>query len=267
MSGLRSRNPPSRTLRFVAPLLVALVVLSLWQAAVVAFDVPAYLVPAPTTVLATLVRDRVLLFDSLGVTLGIALSALAIAIVVGVLVALLFVQSRWLEMSLFPYAVLLQVTPIVAIAPLVIIWVENVEVALTICAVIVAIFPIISNTTLGLRAVDPGLADLFRMNRASRLQTLLRLRVPSAAPYFFGGLRISSGLALIGVVVAEFVAGTGGHAAGLAYQILLAGFQLNIPRLFAALVLITLTGVALFLAMVWLARLALGRWHESELAR
>ena len=179
----------------------------------------------------------------------------------------MFVQSRWLETSLFPYAVLLQVTPIVAIAPLIIIWVENIQVALTICAVIVAIFPIISNTTLGLRAVDPGLADLFRMNRASRLQTLVRLRAPSAAPYFFGALRISSGLALIGVVVAEFVAGTGGHAAGLAYQILLAGFQLNIPRLFAALVLIALTGVALFLAMVWLARLALGRWHESELAR
>jgi NitT/TauT family transport system permease protein len=104
------------------------------------------------------------------------------------------------------------------------------------------------------------------MNGATRLQTLVRLRIPSAAPYFFGGLRISSGLALIGAVVAEFVAGTGGHGAGLAYQILQAGFQLNIPRLFAALFLITVAGVLLYLAMVWLTRLALGHWHESELA-
>jgi NitT/TauT family transport system permease protein len=169
-------------------------------------------------------------------------------------------------MSLFPYAVLLQVTPIVAIAPLIIIWVKDARTALVLCAVVVAIFPIISNTTLGLRSVDPGLLDLFRMARATRWQTLVRLRVPSALSYFFGGLRIASGLALIGAVVAEFVAGTGGSGAGLAYQILLAGFQLNIPRLFAALVLIAVTGVALFGITVWLSRLALSRWHESELA-
>ena len=167
-------------------------------------------------------------------------------------------------MSLFPYAVLLQVTPIVAIAPLIIIWVRDTRIALVICAVVVAIFPIISNTTLGLRSVDPGLINLFRMCRASRWQILLRLRIPSALPYFFGGLRIASGLSLIGAVVAEFVAGTGGQGAGLAYQILLAGIQLNIPRLFAALVLITLTGVALFAITVALSRLALSRWHESE---
>jgi len=167
-------------------------------------------------------------------------------------------------MSLFPYAVLLQVTPIVAIAPLIIIWVKNPTAALLVCATIVALFPIISNTTLGLRSVNPQLIDLFRMNKATRWQMLTQLRIPSAAPYFFGGLRISSGLALIGAVVAEFVAGTGGTAAGLAYQILQAGFSINIPRLFAALFLITVTGVALFLLMVLLSKLALGSWHESE---
>ena len=166
---------------------------------------------------------------------------------------------------MFPYAVLLQVTPIVAIAPLIIIWVKNPDAALTLCATIVAIFPVISNTTIGLRSVDPGLLNLFRMNRATRAQILFRLRIPSALPYFFGGLRIASGLSLIGAVVAEFVAGTGGAAAGLAYQILIAGFQLNIPRLFAALILITVAGVILFLLMVWLSKLALGNWHESEL--
>jgi len=255
----------SKIVRVAAPAAVALVVLLLWQALTAAYDVPSYIVPSPRVVFDTLLRDRALLLSSLGVTLGIALAALAVAIVLGTLTALVFVQSRWIEMSLFPYAVLLQVTPIVALAPLIIIWVKDTRVALVLCAVVVAIFPIISNTTLGLRSVDPGLLDLFRLSRASRWQVLTRLRIPSALPYFFGGLRIASGLALIGAVVAEFVAGTGGSGAGLAYQILLAGFQLNIPRLFAALALIAVTGVALFGVTVWISRRALARWHESEL--
>ena len=255
-----------RLLRVGAPVAVAVVLLALWQAVVTWNDVPAYLVPSPARIGETLWTDRVLLLDSLGVTVGIALTALAVAVVAGVAIALLFAQSRLVEASLFPYAILLQVTPIVAIAPLIIIWVEDTRVALVLCAVVVAIFPIISNTTLGLRSVDPGLADLFRMSRASRWQTMLRLRIPSALPWFFAGLRIASGLALIGAVVAEFVAGTGGQGAGLAYQILMAGIQLNVPRLFAALVLITLAGVVLYLAVSGLSRFALARWHESELA-
>ena len=261
-----TEEAPSRALRFAAPLLVAVAVLGVWQGLVTAYDVPAYLVPSPLLVLQTLVIDRALLFDSLRVTLGVALTALLISVILGALISLLFVRSRWIEMSLFPYAVVLQVTPIVAIAPLIIIWVKDTQVALVVCAVVVAIFPIISNTTLGLRSVDPGLLNLFSMYRATRWQVMWRLRVPSALPYFFGGLRIASGLALIGAVVAEFVAGTGGQGAGLAYQILLAGIQLNIPRLFAALALITLSGVALFGATVWLSRLVLSRWHESEIA-
>jgi NitT/TauT family transport system permease protein len=210
-------------------------------------------------------RDWGLLAGSLLVTLRIALLALLLALVLGIAVAFLFVQSRTIEASLFPYAILLQVTPVVAIAPLIIIWVEDPTLALVLCATIVALFPIISNTAQGLRSVDPELLDLFRLNRATRLQTLLRLRIPSALPYFFAGLKVSSGLALIGAVVAEFVAGTGGTASGLAYQILQAGLQLNIPRLFAALLLITLAGVLLFLAVSLLARIALRGWHESEL--
>jgi NitT/TauT family transport system permease protein len=181
-----------------------------------------------------------------------------------VLLAFLFVQSRWIEASLFPYAVLLQVTPIVAIAPLIIIWIQNTTAALTFCATIVAVFPIISNSVLGLRSVDPGLLDFFRLKRASRWQILWRLRLPSALPAFFGGLRIACGLALIGAVVAEFVAGTGGTQTGLAYQILQAGYQINIPRLFAALLLITLAGVILFALMTLLSRVVLARWHDSE---
>src|SRR6188768_1509672 len=251
-------------LKILAPLGVAIVALCAWQAFVELWKIPPYIVPSPVRVAQTLVGDRALLLGSLGVTMEIALTALALAILIGVAIALLFVQSRWIEMSLFPYAVLLQVTPIVAIAPLIIIWVRDTRVALVLCAVVVAIFPIISNTTLGLRSVDHGLLNLFRMCRASRWQVLTRLRIPSALPYFFGGLRIASGLSLIGAVVAEFVAGTGGQGAGLAYQILLAGMQLNIPRLFAALVLITAAGIALYAANAWLSHVMLSRWHESE---
>jgi NitT/TauT family transport system permease protein len=253
--------------RIVAPLVVLALSIGAWQGLVDAYDLPPWLVPSPATVARALVADRELLLASLGVTLRVALYALSLAVLLGVAAALLFVQSRWLEASLFPYAVLLQVTPVVAIAPLVIIWVKDLDWALVLCATVVAIFPIIANTTLGLRSVDPGLLDLFRMGRASRWQVLWRLRIPTSLPYFFGGLRIASGLALIGAVVAEFVAGTGGAGAGLAYQILLAGIQLNVPRLFAALVLITLTGVAMFVAVAWASRMALRRWHESELPK
>jgi NitT/TauT family transport system permease protein len=256
-----------RVLRWAAPIAVGILVVLVWHALVKAFDVPKYIVPAPLLVAETLVTDWELLFRSLLITLKITFGAFFMAVLIGTTVAFLFVQSRWIEVSFFPYAVLLQVTPIVAIAPLIIIWVKNPTAALVVCATIIALFPIIANTTLGLRSVNPGLVDLFRMNRASRWQTLTQLRIPSAAPYFFGGLRISSGLALIGAVVAEFVAGTGGTSAGLAYQILQAGFSINIPRLFAALFLITVTGVALFLLMVFLSKLALGSWHESEVVQ
>jgi NitT/TauT family transport system permease protein len=258
---------PGAGLRYGAPVAVGVVLVALWQIIVTAYDVPSYLVPSPALVARTLLRDWPLLSASLVFTLEITLLALAAAVVLGVAIAFLFVQSTVVEASLFPYAVLLQVTPIVAIAPLIIIWVNDTRVALVLCATIVALFPIVSNTTLGLRSVDPGLLDLFSLHRATRWQTLVRLRVPSALPYFFAGLRVSAGLALIGAVVAEFVAGTGGAVSGLAYQILLSGLQLNIPRLFAALFLIAVTGIVLSTLTAFAARSALRRWHESELAR
>ena len=248
----------------VWPVLLAVVLLALWQGLVVAFEVPAFLVPSPVRVAQALVQDAAMLFGALAVTLKVTLLAFGVATVLGVAIAFAFVQSRVIERALFPYAVLLQVTPIVAIAPLIIIWVKDPTASLVICATLVALFPIIANTTLGLRSVNPGLLSYFKLQRATRWQTLVRLRIPSALPYFFGGLRISSGLALIGAVVAEFVAGTGGTGMGLAYQILQAGYQLNIPRMFAALLLITLTGVLLFAAMALLSQWALGSWHDSE---
>lgn len=253
--------------RVVWPLVVAAALLALWQGLVLAFGWPPFVVPGPGRVAQALVADAPLLFGALLATLRITLLAFAAAVVVGVLVAFAFVQSRTLEAALLPYAVLLQVTPVVAVAPLVIIWVENTTAALVICAALVALFPIIANTTLGLRSVNPALLSYFELNRATRWQVLTRLRVPSALPYFFGGLRISAGLALIGAVVAEFVAGTGGSGSGLAYQILQAGYQLNIARLFAALALVTVAGLLLYGGVSLLARWALGGWHESALRR
>jgi NitT/TauT family transport system permease protein len=252
-------------LGYSAPVVVGLSVLAVWQFVVNAYEVPSYLVPSPLVVAKTLVQDWGLLGAALLTTLRVTVLALLLAVALGVAIAFVFVQSRVIEASLLPYAIVLQVTPIVAIAPLIIIWVKDPGLALVICATIVAIFPVISNTTVGLRSVDPNLLDLFRLNRATRWQTLRRLRIPGALPYFFTGLKVASGLALIGAVVAEFVAGTGGTASGLAYQILLSGIQLNIPRLFAALLLITLSGVTLFALVSILAHSALRHWHESEL--
>ena len=248
------------------PLLVGIAVLSLWESACRGFAVPEYLFPAPSVIAASLVQNGPDLLRALWSTMRVTLIAFALSTVLGTLVAFLFVQSRFIERGFFPYAVMLQVTPVVAVAPLIIILVRDTQVALVICATIIAIFPMISNTTVGLRSVDPGLVNLMRVYRARRLQTLLRLCIPSALGYFFAGLRISSGLALIGAVVAEFVAGTGGRSAGLAYEILQAGFQLDIPRMFAALSLITAAGILLFLAMSGLSRLALGSWGDPERA-
>ena len=252
-------------LRILLPLLVGAVLLGGWQAATVAWDVPAYVVPSPLMTAQALAANAGPLARSLASTMKVTLLALAVAVAVGVATSFLFVQSRLIEAALFPYAVLLQVTPIVAVAPLIIIWVRNPTAAMVVCAALVALFPVISNTTLGLRSVDPDLRQYFVLNRATPWQVLLRLRIPSALPYFFGGLRIASGLALIGAVVAEFVAGTGGSGTGLAYEILQSGFQLDLPRMFAALLLIALAGVGLFAAMAWLSRRCLGAWHSSEL--
>jgi NitT/TauT family transport system permease protein len=253
--------------RILMPMLIGALSLGAWEWAVRANEVPVYILPPPSVIWAALLRDWPSLSISLGITLQITFAALIVAAAAGLALAVLFAQSKWVELSLFPYAVVLQVTPIVAIAPLIIIWVDDIRLALLICAWIVAFFPILSNTTLGLNSVDHNLVDLFRLYRASRFQTLIFLRLPAAMPYFLSGLRISGGLALIGAIVAEFVAGTGGRASGLAYRILEAGYQLQIPRMFAALFLICLTGIAIFLALGLVQHLALRRWHESAMRK
>lgn len=252
-----------RVARVLAPVVLGLLTLLIWQGLVALYEVPPYILPAPSRIAQVMIAEWGGLQAALLVTLKITAMALAAAVTLGVLLAVLFAQSRWLENALFPYAVVLQVTPVVAIAPLLIIWAKDVTVALLICAWIVAFFPILSNTTIGLRAADRNLVDLFKLYGASRRQTLLRLSLPAALPYFFAGLRVSGGLALIGAVVAEFVAGTGGTASGLAYVILESGYRLQTPKMFAALVLISAVGIVLFLFLGLVGHLAMRRWHET----
>lgn len=259
---------------FIAPAVVGIIALIIWELLVRITNLPPFLLPGPVLVIQTLVKDWGELFPSLITTIQITLLAFIAAVISGVVISVLFVQSKWIERSFFPYAVVLQTTPIVAIAPLIILWIRRIVpepnttfAALVVCAWIVAFFPIISNTTLGLNSVDHNLRNVFQLYRASKWQTLIYLQLPAAMPYFLGGLKISGGLALIGAVVAEFVAGTGGAKAGLAYQILMASYNLQIPRMFAALLMTTVLGVIIFVSLTALSDFLLKNWHESAVKR
>ncbi|MDH4376581.1 MAG: ABC transporter permease [Ramlibacter sp.] len=254
-------------LRVILPLALIALLLVAWEAIVRINQIPHYILPAPTLVLRTLFEQWHSLAPSLWFTVKLTLMALAAAVVGGVLLAMAFALSKWVEIGLFPLAVVMQVTPIVAIAPLILIYVDNTMAALLICAWIVAFFPILSNTVIGLKSADSNLRDLFGLYRASPWQLFRFLLVPSALPYFLGGLKIAGGLALIGAVVAEFTAGSAGRNTGLASRILESMFRTEIPMMFAALLLVSLLGIVIFVAFAALAKLMIGHWHESEMRR
>jgi len=275
MTGDNSRSPrtgipkPSSgaqvlsALANAAPYIFGVAFLAAWEIAVRVNNIPPYLLPSPINIVTTLYSDFFKLLPNLLVTVRITVEAFLVAAVGGLLLGMLFTSSRWIERSLFPYAVIMQVTPIVAIAPLIIIWAKDTELALLICAWLVAFFPVVSNAAVGLNSADRNLVDLFKLYGANKFQTLMLLRLPGAMPYYLAGLRIAGGLALIGAVVAEFVAGTGGAKSGLAYRILETGYRLEIPRMFAALVLISATGIAIFFILSIFSRFMLRHWHES----
>ncbi len=255
-----------RILRVLLPLLMLALGMAIWELVVRLNDVPPYVLPAPSLVFATLIHDWGILSASLFVTLATTLEGFALAVVGGVGLALIFNQSRLIEYSLYPYAVILQVTPIVAIAPLLLIYLPQ-QAAVLACAWIVAFFPVLANTTLGLNSIDHNLADLFRLYGASRVQVLWQLKVPAALPYILGGLKIAGGLSLIGAVVAEIAAGSAGAGSGLAYRIAESGYRLNIPRMFAALLLLSIAGIVIFFTLSLISHLLLRRWHESAVVR
>jgi NitT/TauT family transport system permease protein len=261
--------PDSRSVRLVRillPVVVLAIGVAAWEAVVRANEIPPYVLPGPGAVFRTLVNDWPVLSRSLLTTLQTTLEGFAAAAVGGMALALLFNQSKWLEYSLFPYAVILQVTPVIAIAPLLLIYLPQ-QTAVVACAWIVAFFPVLANTTLGLNSVDRNLAGLFQLYGASRLQTLRYLKLPSALPYILGGLRIAGGLSLIGAVVAEIAAGSAGAGSGLAYRIAESGYRLNIPRMFAALLLLSVAGIVIYGLLALTSHLVLRRWHESALGK
>lgn len=254
-------------LRVIIPILMVLALLGIWQAIVTINAIPPYILPGPVLVAQSLVKDWGTLFPALMVTTQITLISLALALAGGVGFAVFLVQSRWIETAFYPIAVILQVTPIVAIAPLILIYAPSTQVALLICAFLVAFFPILSNMVQGLKSVDHNLLNLFDLYGASRWQTLLYLKLPASLPYFMTGLRIGGGLALIAAVVAEFAAGSAGAGSGLAFRLLESQYRLNIPRLFAALFMLSVLGVVIFMLTSFIAWLSLHRWHESSLKR
>ncbi len=255
-----------RALRIALPAFVLVLVVAGWNAVVQAFAIPPYVLPGPSLVLSTLIADGGLLWHSLLVTLATTFEGFVLAAIGGIGLAVLFSQSRLIEYSLYPYAVILQVTPVVAIAPLLLIYLPQ-PLAVLACAWIVAFFPVLANTTLGLASVDHNLLALFELYKASRWQLLWNLKLPSALPQMLAGLRIAGGLSLIGAVVAEIAAGSAGAGSGLAYRIAELGYRLNIPRMFAALLLLSLAGVVIFFVLSGLSHLALRRWHESAVKR
>jgi NitT/TauT family transport system permease protein len=254
-------------LRLAVPTALVTGLLLLWEVLVRVNNVPHYIIPAPSLIFTTLVDNWGTLSSALWFTVKLTLLALAAAIAGGVLLAICFALFKWVEIGLFPIAVILQVTPIIAIAPLILIYVSSTTAALLLCAWIVAFFPILSNTVIGLKSADSNLRDLFQLYKASPWQLFRYLLVPSALPYFMAGLKIAGGLSLIGAVVAEFTAGTAGRETGLASRILESSFRTEIPMMFAALFLVSLLGIAIFVVFAALSRMVLGHWHESEMRR
>ena len=256
-----------KVLRIVVPIAMLVLAIGLWQLHIVVNEVPRYIMPAPGDVAGALVTDWPTLYPSLIVTVRVTFFALLLALLGGVGLAIILVQSKWIELAVFPFAVILQVTPMIAIAPLLIIYIRDSQTVLLTCAFIVAFFPILSNMVAGLKSVDHNLLNLFELYGANRWQSLIFLRLPSSLPYFAAGLRIGGGLALIAAVVAEFAAGSAGRGSGLAFRLLESGYRLNYPRLYAALILLMITGVAIFAATSFVSWLLLHRWHESALKR
>jgi NitT/TauT family transport system permease protein len=264
MTAVSPRERRDRVLRIALPVIVLALVLAIWELAVRVENIPPYVLPAPGLILQTLIADWALLMQSLLVTLITTVEGFLLAAIGGIGLAVLFNQWRWVEYSFYPYAVILQVTPIVAVAPLLLIYLPQ-QLAVLACAWIVAFFPVLANTTLGLNSIDRNLADLFSLYGASRGRILWNLKLPSALPYMLGGLRIAGGLSLIGAVVAEIAAGAAGAGSGLAYRIAESGYRLNIPRMFAALLLLSIAGIVIFYVLALVNHIALRRWHESAL--
>tara|TARA_R110002124_G_scaffold27594_8_gene98346 strand:- start:627 stop:1487 length:861 start_codon:yes stop_codon:yes gene_type:complete len=268
-AGVVVQTIPNRDkiLQVVIPIAALLVGILGWHLLVTINQIPRYILPGPVDVVIALFTDSATLWPAMLVTLRITFIALALALIGGVGLAILMVQSRLLELTLFPFAVVLQVTPIIAIAPLLLIYAPDTQTALLICAFLVAFFPILSNMAQGLKSVDHNLLNLFELYGASGWKTLIYLKIPASMPYFMAGLRIGGGLALIAAVVAEFAAGSAGQGSGLAFRLIESQYRMNLPRMFVCLIMLCATGISIFGVTSLISWLTLHRWHESAVRR
>jgi len=263
LAGLRSKK--KFNLKYLGPILALVIFLSLWQFIPTLLEIKPFILPKPTDVIAAAVKDWHLLWPAMQITIFESVIGFILSAVVGIAISILLASSRVVEISLYPYAVILQTIPIVAIAPIVVIWFGSGFNSIVIISFLIGFFPIVSNTLMGLNSVDKNMSDLFALYNASKWQTMIKLRIPAALPFIMSGLKISCTLAIIGSITGEYIAGIGGGKGGLGYAITVAAVQLKTPYLFACAIAGALFGIVFYLLVSMASRYVLKSWHESAM--
>lgn len=262
------RSRRERLLEFWPPLLVLVIVISIWWLiSVTVYGDKNYLLPRPMQVVHAALDNPGLLWQGFRITLVEATMGFGLAITVGLLSAIVMSLSKPLERSFYPYAVLLQTVPVIAIAPIIVLWFGYNQRAVIVIAFMIAVFPILNNSLLGLLSTDRNQVDLFRMHRASKMTEFVKLRLPGALPSIFAGLRISAGLSVVGAIVGEFIIGSGGADGGLGVKVLYAQARLDTGLLFAEVLVATLLGFAFFILVSVIGNRLIRNWHESALRK
>lgn len=252
-------------IKLLGPILALIIFLSLWQFVPIMLDIKPFILPKPTDVVEAAIDNWHLLWPAMQVTIFESVIGFLLSAVVGIGISILLASSRVLEISLYPYAVILQTIPVVAIAPIVVIWFGSGFNSIVIISFLIGFFPVVSNTLMGLNSVDKNMGDLFKLYNASKWQTMFKLRIPAAMPFIMSGLKISCTLAIIGSITGEYIAGIGGGKGGLGYAITVAAVQLKTPYLFACAISGALFGIVFYLLVSYLSRLVLKSWHESAM--
>jgi len=260
-----ARSKQKLNLKYFGPILALAIFLSLWQFIPALLDIKPFILPKPTDVVAAAVEDWHLLWPATQITIFESVIGFVLSAIVGIGISVLLASSRVLEISLYPYAVILQTIPIVAIAPIIVIWFGSGFNSIVIISFLIGFFPIVSNTLMGLNSVDKNMSDLFKLYNANKWQTMFKLRIPAAMPFILSGLKISCTLAIIGSITGEYIAGIGGGKGGLGYAITVAAVQLKTPYLFACAITGALFGIVFYLLVSMVSRLILKSWHESAM--
>ncbi|USK61418.1 ABC transporter permease [Peribacillus asahii] len=250
---------------YLGPIIALIAFLSLWQSIPALLGIKPFILPKPTDVLHAALTDWHLLWPAIQITVIESIIGFLLSATIGIFVSILLASSKVLEISIYPYAIILQTIPVVAIAPIVVIWFGAGFNAIVIISFLIGFFPVISNTLMGLNSVDKNMGELFTLYNASKWKKMWKLRIPSAMPYIMAGLKVSCTLSIVGAIVGEYVAGIGGGKGGLGYAITVAAIQLKTPYLFACGIASALLGIGFYLLVSLIAHLMLRSWHESAM--